>query len=239
MMKKPVIGIVTILDEHAVPRVFTNINYPNAVIRGGGIPVMLPPTKSEEILEQYVEVCDGFLFSGGQDISPCRYGELPNRLVGPTSLFLDDYQLSLMKLVLDSRKPVVAICRGIQVMNVACGGTLYQDLTEFSSSVSKHMQETDRGDVSHPVTIHEDTQLFELFGSRIWTNSYHHQALKQVAENLRVAAQSDDGVVEAVEVRDYPFGIGLQWHPEAMMFSDDAMLPLFEAFIQASGKKLS
>ena len=93
-------------------------------------------------------MCDGFLFSGGQDISPCRYNELPSRLTGPSSLLLDDYQLNLMKLVLDSKKPFIAICRGIQVLNVACGGTLYQDLTEFSPTVSKHMQETDRGDVS-------------------------------------------------------------------------------------------
>lgn len=96
------------------------------------------------------------------------------------------------------------------------------------------MQETDRGDVSHPVTIQEGTRLHSLFGDRIWTNSYHHQALKRVPGSLKVAAHSDDGVVEAVEVRDYPFGIGLQWHPEAMLASDDAMLPLFQAFIQAA-----
>ena len=106
-MKQPVIGIVTVLGEEAVPRVFTNINYPNAVIRGGGGPVMLPVTKNREILSQYLAVCDGFLFSGGQDISPCKYGELPSRLVGPTSLLLDDFQLSLMKLVLEAKKDVV------------------------------------------------------------------------------------------------------------------------------------
>ncbi len=232
MKKQPVIGIVTVLDEGAVPRVFANINYPNAVIRGGGVPVMLPVTKSREILSGYLTVCDGFLFSGGQDLSPCRYGELPSRLLGPTSLLLDDYQLSLMKLVLEAKKPFLAICRGIQVLNVACGGTLYQDLTEFSPTVSKHMQETDRGDVSHPVTIQEGTLLRQLFGTRIWTNSYHHQALKQVAECLQTAALSDDGIVEAVEVKDYPFGIGVQWHPEAMLPSDDAMLPLFVSLVQ-------
>lgn len=231
-MKQPVIGIVTVLGEEAVPRVFTNINYPNAVIRGGGVPVMLPVTKNREILSQYLAVCDGFLFSGGQDISPCKYGELPSRLVGPTSLLLDDFQLSLMKLVLEAKKPFIAICRGIQVLNVACGGTLYQDLTEFSPTVSKHMQATNRGDVSHPVTIKEGTLLHQLFGTRIWTNSYHHQALKTVAECLQTAALSDDGVIEAVEVKDYPFGIGLQWHPEAMLPVDDAMLPLFESLVR-------
>lgn len=232
MTKKPLIGIITIIDAQAVPRVSVNINYQNAVIRAGGIPVLLPVTKEEELLAVYTDMCDGFLFSGGQDISPCRYGELPSRLTGPSSLLLDDYQLKLMKLVLDSRKPFIAICRGIQVLNVALGGTLYQDLTEFSHTVAKHMQETDRGDVSHPVTIQEDTLLYQLLGSRIWTNSYHHQALKNIPDSLKAAAHSDDGVVEAVEVRDYPFGIGIQWHPEAMMACDDTMLPLFSAFIR-------
>ena len=237
MTKKPLIGIITILDAQAVPRVSVNINYQNAVIRAGGVPILLPVTREEELLAGYADMCDGFLFSGGQDISPCRYNELPSRLTGPSSLLLDDYQLNLMKLVLDSKKPFIAICRSIQVLNVACGGTLYQDLTEFSPTVSKHMQETDRGDVSHPVTIQEGTRLHSLFGDRIWTNSYHHQALKRVPGSLKVAAHSDDGVVEAVEVRDYPFGIGLQWHPEAMLASDDAMLPLFQAFIQAAGDR--
>ena len=202
MTKKPLIGIITILDAQAVPRVSVNINYQNAVIRAGGVPILLPVTREEELLAGYADMCDGFLFSGGQDISPCRYNELPSRLTGPSSLLLDDYQLNLMKLVLDSKKPFIAICRGIQVLNVACGGTLYQDLTEFSPTVSKHMQETDRGDVSHPVTIQEGTRLHSLFGDRIWTNSYHHQALKRVPGSLKVAAHSDDGVVEAVEVRD-------------------------------------
>lgn len=239
MMEKPIIGIITVLDAGAVPRISVNVNYTNAVIRGGGLPVLVPVTREPELLKGYLSLCSGFLFSGGQDISPCRYGELPSRLLGPTSLLLDDYQISLMKMVLEAKKPFAAICRGIQVLNVACGGTLYQDLTEFSPTVSKHMQETDRGDISHPVSIKEGTILHRLFGERIWTNSYHHQSLKQVAGRLRVAARSDDGVVEAVEVRDYPFGLGLQWHPEAMLCADDTMLPLFEELVKAaqSGKQ--
>ena len=134
-------------------------------IQAGGIPILLPVTKEEELLKDYAHMCDGFLFSGGQDISPCRYNELPSRLTGPSSLLLDDYQLNLMKLVLDSRKPFIAICRGIQVLNVACGGTLYQDLTEFSPTVSKHMQETDRGDVSPVSYTHLDVYKRQVYPS--------------------------------------------------------------------------
>lgn len=234
MHEIPLIGIVSVLDDSPVPKTFTNINYPQAVIKGGGLPVLIPVTKDDSLLNHYTELCDGFLFSGGIDISPCRYGELPSRLLGPTSLLLDDYQIPLMRKVIQSGKPLLAICRGIQVLNVACGGTLYQDVTEFSPNVGKHMQETSRGDISHPVTLEEGTILSQMFGTRIWTNSYHHQSLKQIGSRLKVAAMSDDGLVEAVELTDYGFGVGVQWHPESMLAVSDDMLPLFQALIRSS-----
>lgn len=237
MSQKPVIGIVTVHDESPIPRIFTNEHYPKAVIRGGGIPVMLPVTTDREVLQQFTGLCDGFLFSGGQDISPMKYGELQSRLCGSTSLLLDDFQIPLMQMVLESRKPFVAICRGIQVLNVALGGTLYQDVTEYSEKTVKHIQEANRGDVTHPVEIQEGTQLYDLFGGQIWTNSFHHQALKKVAERLTVSARCPDGIVEAVEVKDYPYGMGIQWHPEGMLPYDDAMLPLFQELVRASISK--
>ena len=136
MVKKPVIGIITVLDDNKVPRVFTNINYPNAVIKAGGVPVMLPVTDREDLLDSYLPICDGFLFSGGIDISPCRYGEMPSRLVGATSLLQDDYQIPLMQKVLRSEKPFLAICRGIQLLNVQNPrGNFIQQHKESSYSI--------------------------------------------------------------------------------------------------------
>lgn len=237
MSLKPAIGIATVYDDLAVPRIYTNNNYPAAVIRGGGAPLLLPVTADREVLREYVSLCQGFVFSGGQDVSPMHYGELQSPHCGPTSLLLDDYQLTLIRMVIESGKPFIAICRGIQVLNVALGGTLYQDISEYSDKAAKHMQQTERGDVTHPVSIVEGTILHSLFGSSVWTNSYHHQALKQVADRLQVAATCSDGIVEAVEVRDYGFGLGLQWHPEAMLPAGDAMLPLFTELAKQASER--
>lgn len=210
--------------------------YIHAVTRAGGVPFLLPSVTEPQLLDRYVEACDGFLFSGGIDVAPCCYGEAPHPLVGENSLKLDKSQIGLMKRVIAARKPFLAICRGHQVLNVACGGTLYQDNQLHGDQVMKHMQQGDRGDVSHEISIQPGSILHQLFGSRIWTNSYHHQSIRRLGEGLVVTASADDGIVESVALADYPFGIGVQWHPEVMLLADDGMLPLFEAFIKEAGR---
>lgn len=232
----PRIGIITIIDttNPAAERSSVSMDYVISVEKTGGIPLLLPFTVDDSVLSQYIDCCDGFLFSGGIDISPCKYGANPIPLLGTTSLRLDEYQLSLMKKVMESGKPFMAICRGIQVLNVACGGTLYQDSSVVPGTVMKHMQASDRGDISHEVTIVPGTRLASMFGEKVWTNSYHHQSIKDLGKGLVIAARADDGVVEAVELDDYGYGMGIQWHPEVMFKVSDSMRPLFQGLVEAS-----
>lgn len=210
--------------------------YIDAVSRSGGLPFLIPSITDEMLLDAYVKDCDGFIFSGGIDISPCCYGEMQHPLVGETSLKLDKSQIGLARRVIAARKPFIAICRGNQVLNVACGGTLYQDNSLHGGNIAKHMQKGDRGDISHEITIHEGSKLHEMYGDRTWINSYHHQSIKAVGEGLTITAVADDGIIEAVELADYPYGMGIQWHPEVMLLADESMKPLFDGLMEAAGK---
>lgn len=232
----PRIGIITIIDSNnpAAERASVGMDYVNAIAKTGGIPLLLPYTADNAILGQYIDCCDGFLFSGGIDITPCKYGANPSPLLGSTSLRLDDYQLTLMKNVMESGKPFAAICRGSQVLNVACGGTLYQDSTEIPGTIMKHMQSSDRGDISHEVTTVPGTRLASMFGEKVWTNSYHHQSVKDLGKGLIISARADDGMIEAVELESYGYGMGIQWHPEVMFRVSDSMRPIFQGLVDAS-----
>lgn len=234
---KPKIGIVaTALEDKntGLERVHVSMNYVNAIKKAGGIPLVLPVVIDTECFNLYTDILDGFLFSGGYDISPICYGEDPHPLLGPTNLKVDTFQIELMKKALATTKPVLAICRGIQVLNVACGGTLYQDCSLHTENVLKHMQETANGDGSHIVKIAEDSKLHSIFGDEVFTNSYHHQSVKAIGSGLRAIAWAADGIVEAVEHIDHPFAIGVQWHPEMMFAVSDEMKPIFESFVIAA-----
>lgn len=229
---KAKIGIITIIDNNnPTERTGVSTAYVNAIVKTGGVPLLLPFTLNEAVLDEYAASCDGFLFSGGIDISPCCYQESPHLLLGSTSLRLDRYQLPLIKKVMKLRKPFLAICRGHQLLNVACNGTLYQDISEISGYTLKHTQAAERQDVSHLVQIKTGTVLANLLGKEVWTNSYHHQSVKQLGDNLVVSATAEDGIIEAIELQGYPYGIGIQWHPEMMFEWEDSMRPLFEQLV--------
>ena len=235
----PKIGITTVNNTNpANGSELTTLGwtYIDAVSRSGGLPLLVPSITDETLLDAYVEVCDGFIFSGGIDVSPCCYGEMQHPLLGDTSLKLDKSQIGLVKRAIAARKPFLAICRGNQVLNVACGGTLYQDNSLHGGNVAKHMQKTDRGDVSHEITIQEGSTLYGMYGGKLWINSYHHQSIKAVGEGLTVTAVADDGIIEAVELADYPYGLGLQWHPEVMLLADEGMRPLFDGLVKAAAR---
>lgn len=235
----PKIGITTV--NHTSPAGGAELSalgwtYIDAVSRSGGLPLLIPSITDGTLLDDYVKACDGFIFSGGIDVSPCCYGEMQHPLLGDTSLKLDKSQIGLVKKVIAARKPFVAICRGNQVLNVACGGTLYQDNSLHGGDIAKHMQKTDRGDVSHEVTIQEGSVLHGMYGNRIWINSYHHQSIKDLGEGLKITAVADDGIIEAVELTDYPYGLGIQWHPEVMLLADENMRPLFDGLVTAAAE---
>lgn len=236
----PKIGITTVNQTNPANGSELTVlgwTYIDAVSQSGGLPLLIPSITDEHLLDAYVKACDGFIFSGGIDVSPCCYGEMQHPLLGETSLKLDKSQIGLIKKVIAAKKPFLAICRGNQVLNVACGGTLYQDNSLHGGDVAKHMQKSDRGDVSHEISISEGSVLHSMFGERIWINSYHHQSIKTLGSGLRITAVADDGIVESVELTDYPYGIGLQWHPEVMLLADDAMKPLFDRLVREAADR--
>ena len=227
---KPKIGIVVcgFIDN----RQFVTNAYIHSVRYSGGIPLILPLIRSDRILEEYLELCDGFLFCGGNDITPLLFGQEPKNGNGKTNITLDLFQIRLMKQLLRTEKPFLSICRGMQVFNVACGGSIYQDLSLRPGEHLDHMQQSfSRDEISHKITVRPDTRLKQYIGSTLYVNSYHHQALDQIGDGLIVSATASDGTVEAIEMPSHPFAIGVQWHPESMYRTSPEMRELFGSFI--------
>lgn len=214
-------------------RQFVTDTYIHAVHRAGGIPLVLPLVKSNEAVKCYAGLCDGFLFCGGGDINPLLFGEEPAFGIGETDITLDIFQIRLMKEVLKNKKPVLAICRGIQILNVACQGTIYQDISLQPGDTMNHMQtSSQRRDVSHKVIVTPESRLQKIIGSFAYTNSYHHQTIAEVGRGLIVSARTSDGTIEALEMPGGTFVIGVQWHPESMCENSAQMKDLFLAFVR-------
>jgi putative glutamine amidotransferase len=244
---KPVIGITSSplrgdnLDNRE--RVFVPRNYVDAVIAAGGVPLILP--SQDDNNEPILEVVDGLLFIGGADLDPATYGD---QEVHPETYGVDDrrdrFELSLMRLAVDQGIPVFCICRGIQVLNVALGGTLIQDIPDQYSQDIQHRQHhsgIESSEPSHTIAIREGSLLEEVYGAaELPTNSFHHQSLKDVASRLRIDGRSSDGVIEAVSLPGHPFALGVQWHPEMMFKAHAEQLAPFRALVEkAVDRKLS
>lgn len=239
-MDRPVIGIVgNLLIEQAgfspgMERSYVNNDYVAAVERAGGIPFILPVVRGQDVAERQTECVDALLISGGYDMDPLLYGEEPIRALEYVYRETDIFQLRTIKTALKRGQPILAICKGIQLLNVACGGTLYQDLGEIPGSFVKHSQNRKRFCPSHTVVTEGESLIAELFGGAFPVNSYHHQALKEIGRGLVVTSRAMDGVVESVETEDDSFVVGVQWHPEMMLSGGDEMLPLFLRFAEAA-----
>ena len=234
--KTPVIGLTSVIfnPNQLAQQVGCVRVYADAILRKGGAPFLLPITENPQVWEQYLQLCDGFLFTGGADISPCFYGEAPSPKLAFTSLQLDRFQIPFCQKAIQTGKPILAICRGHQVLNVACGGSLYQDVTDYSPNVFQHAQTAELADGCHTVWLEPGSALEQIFGaSSLWTNSYHHQSVKALGQGLKITARTEDGIVEGIELEGHPFGIGIQWHPEKVYPFDDSAAPIFEAFVQA------
>ena len=239
-MSKPKIGIVTTIsvDQTSMTfkkdRICVDSDYTEAIEKVNGLPFLIPVVSSDDNLDSYVDICDGFLFSGGMDINPLCYNKDPHRKLGMVNSKLDEFQLKLMKKVLKSQKPFLAICRGLQILNIACGGTLYQDLDELPSNTIQHEQSGERYNVIHNVIFEKNSILYDLFGNNTYVNSFHHQSIDELGNNLIIVGRAPDNVVEGIQVKDYNFGLGVQWHPEMMFSHFDSMRPLFESLVKAS-----
>ena len=230
---KPLIGIVVcgFMDN----RQFVANPYIQSVRYSGGLPLILPLVRSDTLLDQYVSLCSGFLFCGGGDITPLLFGQEPQNGNGQTSITVDLFQIRLMKRVLASRKPVLAICRGMQVLSVACGGTIWQDLALAPGNTINHMQQSpSRSDVSHRIRTERGSLIRHCAGPALLVNSFHHQAVNTPGRGVSVTARASDGTIEAIEIADHPFAAGVQWHPEFMYRASREMRALFQEFMSRS-----
>lgn len=233
-MKKPVIGLTPSLDsDHHTMQ--ARLHYLQAIEAAGGIPLLLPPLSPDTVREAS-RVCDGLLFTGGVDVHPSRYGEEMLAACGEVCPQRDEMELSLLRLALERDLPVLGICRGIQLINVGLGGTLWQDLPSQTGSPLCHSQRPPFDMTVHTVRIEEASPLFSLFGTHEYAvNSTHHQAVRDCAPSLRAAARSSDGIIEAVWRPESRFLLGVQWHPEFRSASDKGAAALFSALVRSCG----
>ncbi|MBQ9362278.1 MAG: gamma-glutamyl-gamma-aminobutyrate hydrolase family protein [Bacteroidaceae bacterium] len=205
--------------------------YYQSVLRAGGIPVVVPPSQPDGTLAELLDRLDGIVFSGGGDPNPLLFGEEPVRELHSITPERDMQELLLVRMAYDRQIPMLGICRGIQMMNAALGGTLWQDInTQMEGVRIKHSQDQDRRYPSHTVRVEKESLLYKLMGvETLPVNSFHHQACKGVAPCLRVSATAADGVIEAVESCEYKSVLGVQWHPETYILRGSVeMLPVFE-----------
>lgn len=212
--------------------------YIEAVVTAGGIPVLIPLNLSEVMLKAIYDSLDGILLAGGEDLAPATYGETPHEKLGEVDEERDRVELELTRLALSDGKPLLGICRGIQVLNVAAGGTLYQDLAAQQPDALHHflpVADYPRDYLAHQVDIAPDSHLAKALGvTAAAVNSRHHQAVRAVAPGMVVVARSPDGTIEGIESPTHPFAVGVQWHPENLAADADGRRGLFEAFIAAA-----
>jgi putative glutamine amidotransferase len=240
----PLIGVTTSTTADGAPgptppRAHLNDTYVRAVQQAGGVPVLLPPSLDDRALEALWSRLDGLLLTGGGDVDPARFGEPRHPTVTEVSEARDRLEIALTERALDERRPLLAICRGIQVLNVALGGSLYQDIpSELGTSIA-HAQTEPRDRPTHPVKVMgEGTRLGATLGAlEVEVNSMHHQAIKRLGRGLREVAWAPDGVIEGVELStDDPFVLGVQWHPEELVARDPAAANLFLALVTAAAR---
>lgn len=223
---QPIIGITPDFDL-SENKYKLHKDYASAIADAGGYPIMLLP---QSPLPPFL---DGVVFSGGGDIDPLLFDEEPLFQNGEISPLRDKFELALCNTVLQKNMPLLGICRGMQVLNIALGGTIYQDISAQTNSTLKHNQQAPRFHATHGITVLDDTLLSSLLKTTNTTvNSYHHQAVSSLGHDLRVCAKSKDDLIEAIEHTKNPFALGLQWHPEAMKAEEQKSL--FIAFIKAS-----
>lgn len=238
----PIIGINGMRWPDGAEEMFTmdkvQIHYIRAVQKGGGIPISLPVLEDfdEKTIRRQMELIDGLLIQGGVDVNPSVFGEKSKPELDITDIQTDKFILELIKIAKEKKIPIFGICKGIQILNVAYGGTLYQDLKYAGIDNSSHRQEAKTiCDHKHTVKVVKNSLLYKIIPNQevLYVNSYHHQAVKDLGKGLVIDAKSDDGIIEAIHLDDESQWVfAVQWHPEQQIRKNDVFLPLFTEFVQ-------
>lgn len=230
---KPLIGLTPLWDKIR-QRYWMFPDYMDRIREAGGIPVILPLCEDPEDMDRIIRTIDGILFTGGPDIDPALYGSVDDTGTVDVCKKRDAFEIPMMHLARSLEKPTLCICRGIQILNVALGGTVYEDIPVQYQTDLQHMQQTPFSEPSHSVTIEKESGLHRLLKlDIIWVNSCHHQAIRHLAEGLTFAARSSDGLIEAAELHGRTFCLGVQWHPERLPESDTSSKAIFRAFVDS------
>lgn len=241
-MKKPIIGLTLnrlSSSNVLVPYHGLSEAYVKAVSDAGGIPLLIPLGLPKSDWEPLRELLDGILLTGGSDIDPASFNGRPHPGVYDVDTERDALEIALVQRAVETRQPFLGICRGVQAINIALGGTLYTDIADQYPGAQRHdwYPNVPRDYLAHQVTVEPASRLGGILGvAHPEVNSLHHQALERIGEGLMVTAHAPDGMIEAVELPDHPFGIGVQWHPEWLQ-NDPAMRNLFRAFIRAAAER--
>ena len=241
-MPAPIIGVTTSCERtsRGVDRAFLNAAYVRAVERAGGVPLLLTPYHSPAALAHFAELVEGVLLTGGGDVDPARWGEPRHEKTDLVYTERDELELErVTRQAIEAGTPLLAICRGLQVLNVALNGTLHQHVPDVFGDAVAHSQDGPRSYASHEVTIESGSLLASLSGGeRLRVNSFHHQAINELGNGLKPVAWSEDKVVEAVELPGAPgFVLAVQWHPEELVADDPAAHALFRALVDAAARR--
>lgn len=230
---KPVIGITSNV-EFDLKHTLSN-DYLQAVINAGGIPFVIPIGVENDV-RQIAEKLDGLVLSGGGDIDPTLFGEEPHQKLGSISPGRDSSEMALIQRFLEIDKPILAICRGIQILNIAAGGDMFQDIhSQTDNELIQHSQNATRYHYSHYVKVEKNSLLENIAGqTKFKVNSFHHQAVRNVATPFIVSARASDGIIEAIESPQHKFVLGVQWHPEPLALNEDNISKaIFKRFIDS------
>ena len=243
-MSKPLIGVSGshIVDDHGTfagyHRSYVNDDYIRSVIEAGGVPVILPFSSQDSVVREMLGHMDGLLLSGGHDLYPLTYGEEPLQGIGTVWPERDHFDFLLTRTAEKLGLPIMAICRGHQVVNVVHGGSLYQDLRYDKNCYIKHSQNQDPATATHTVDIEKDSRFAKIIGATsLVTNSHHHQTIKAVGKGLKVTARAKDGTIEALEGTGRNYLQCYQFHPEMMSINNKQAQLLFRDFVQTCARK--
>lgn len=240
--QRPIIGLTTYrktaAQSNPIPVLALMPSYVDAILAAGGVPVLIPLGLDEEALQVLFDRLDGILLTGGGDIDASFYGSERPDLIRDVDLDRDRVELFLARTAYDQEKPLLAICRGHQMLNVALGGTLYEDIASLMPGATKHdyFQDHPRTYRPHSVAVEPGTLLAEALGgaTEVEVNSLHHQGIRDLAPALTPIGYAPDGLVEAVEAAGQPFMLGVQWHPENLAPDDPTMRGIFKSFVAAA-----